>query len=244
MTFPSKDLLERIELVTSIVTGLLALWPRILRKLSFLNKPVTRQILGAVALFSLGVYFGYLTYGRQWVLTNHVDGQVYDFSQGQAPTQTWCQWMMDSQPVTAEQKQKLSIRPLSFGDFLFEGKGAPRVGFLGHDSRSAGEPYGNLAIAIYNYQFPKFWKHSTATLAVKIARHTAETPGKLAIFVNNTWIGAVVLDNSSEYTLTFSSRVLIPEANNYIYIQPHFDDIPDGRTSRLVYLDSIQIRTN
>ena len=245
MTLPSKELLEQISLLIAIVSGLLALLPRLFKRLSFLHRPVVGYGLSAVALCSLGFYLGYLHYERDWMLVDHVQGRSYDFTEQQGARKYWCQWMMDAQNTSALEKNGLRVyETFPWKDFLYEGKGAAKVGFLSaQDSHDSGEPHGRVAVAIYDYDLGRFPKSSTARLTIRASKHTPEIPPKIAVVINEKHVGTIDLNQqSTPYTITFESRPL-DHNRNYIYLEPYFDKAPSG-DSKLLYLDSVDIATN
>jgi hypothetical protein len=241
---PSKDVLEQVSLLISIVSGVLKLLPLKFQRLSFLAHGWARRALSAVALCSLGFYLGYLNYVRGWALTNHVEGELYNFDVTQAPGQTWCQWMMDAQDPTALKNQGLVVVPLRLGDFLYIGKEPrPRVGFLSaQDKVHPEEPPGKTGVGIFDYRIKeRFSKLSTVKLTLRIGRRTLDIPPRIEILVNDFRVGRIKLDDCSTECSTdpFASKIL-SNAGNYIYLEPAFDEAPSGN-SKLAYLESVQI---
>jgi hypothetical protein len=249
MTLPSKEVVVQVSAVVALLSGVLKLLPLLFKRLSFLGKPWARYPLSVVALCSLGFYGGYLYYERRWSLADQVQAQIYDFSVKQAGGKkegnTWCQWMLDAQDTTFLKKNGLVIfEQLSLNDFLYEGKEArPRVGFLSApDGRLTGEPQGRMAVAIYNYDLGGFPASSAARLVLTASKSTSDAPPRIAVIVNDHQVDTIRPSaGSKEYSIKFPSRYLSPW-NNYIYLQPSFDEMQRGK-SKLLYLDSLEITT-
>jgi len=243
---PSKEILEQVSLIITIISGLLKLLPLFIKRLSFLRRPSIAYSLSAVALFSLGLFFGYLRYERNWVLADKVQGRPYDFTEQQGNQKYWCQWAMDPQDTSALKRAGLKIYKVftDVGDFIYEGKGRAKVGYLAaNDSHHAGEPQGRLAVAIYDYDLDRLPKSSTAHLTLEISRDTPEFPPQISIDINHDsgrgGHGTIdVNDHSTVYTFTFDSGWL--SRQNYIYLTPYFREPPHGR-SKLLYLEKLDI---
>ena len=244
MELPSKEVLGQVSLLIAIAGALLELLSRLLKSLSFLDRQWVRYALNATAFASLGFYIGYLHYERRWVLTNHVQGQVYDFDVKQAARKTWCQWMMDAQDISVLKRKGLVIyEQFPWKDFLFEGKGRPKIGFLSAQDRlHPEEPQGRVAVAIYEYELGRFSMASTGKLTLRTSKRTTGVIPRIAVMVNEHYIGSIKLDDqSTEYAISFKSGFLWP-SHNYIYLEPSFDEHPSGK-SRLLYLDAVDIAT-